>query len=488
MTAPARHDREPNALDEELVAYLDDELDADARAKLERRLVSEPGVRESLRKLTRVWDALETLPRAEVNEAFATTTVEAVVAKEALSQASTFAMRRSARSWMRGVALLAACALVSFVAVRWFWPDPNQQLANDLPILENYDAFRAVRNIEFLRELHQASLFDSKPTDAATATAATGPGKSLVETNLARLAAMNDDDRALIAKTRVDFEGLDENQRLRIEQLEVALRADPNESELRQVMIRYFEWQSSLSTGQRDELRSLNAPGARIARVKDMIAADLPEPDRAVVFEWVREYAEEEADELLRIARGKQWVPRPELLEAMQRDKKKWQAVLVIFRAAENGELEDLPFNEVDFKLLESRLSEVPAGRLEECLNADMKKLVLSSWLQTMARDFAEKMRNFDPRFADRDYKDLLEKLPVDRKNEIFSLPPEQARQALNDEWYLRNGDTRFGGPGGFMPPPPGGRPFGPRDDDRNDGKNGRRGDRRRHDDDDRHD
>lgn len=160
MTAPARQDREPSSLEEDLVAYLDDELDDAARARLERRLADEPSVRESLRKLTRVWDALETLPRAEVQEQFATTTVEAVVARESLSQANVLATRRGRRWWISGVALLAVCGLASFVAVRWFWPDPNEQLAKDLPILEKLDEYREARDIEFLRLLHQEKLFE----------------------------------------------------------------------------------------------------------------------------------------------------------------------------------------------------------------------------------------------------------------------------------------------------------------------------------------
>ncbi len=167
MTAPARQDHEPSSLEEDLVAYLDDELDDEARTRLERRLADEPTVRESLRKLTRVWDALETLPRAEVHEQFATTTVEAVVAKESLSQANMLATRRSRRWWISRGGALAVCALVSFVAVRWFWPDPNEQLAKDLPILERLDEYRDARDIEFLRLLHQEKLFAEKQSGEA---------------------------------------------------------------------------------------------------------------------------------------------------------------------------------------------------------------------------------------------------------------------------------------------------------------------------------
>lgn len=479
MTAPARSDRDPNALEEELVAYLDDELDDAARERLERRLADDPKVRESLRKLTRVWDALETLPRAEVNEAFATTTVEAVVAKETLSQATSLDMGRSRRRWLRGAALLAVCSAMGFLGAWLLWPDPNRQLANDLPILERMEEYRVVPSIAFLDELHAAKLFagNGGESPAAAPFPSSDSDQELVAANLARLASMEVNERSVIAKSRIDLEGLSDAEQARIRQLEIDLRSHPDQAELRGVMTRYAQWfLTTLSDGQRSELRGLSDPSARVTRIREMIAADLPEPDRRVVMDWIRRYAEEEADELLKIAQANQLIPRPQLLEAIRRDQKKWQATLVVFRAAETEHFDELPFNELDFRILESRLSPEPAKRLEECPNLDLKKLVLGSWLKTMTRDFGRKMRKFDPRLGQEEYAKLLDEMDPAEKYEIFSLPPDDARRALSDTWYFRNGDKPFG-PGGIMPPPPDGR-FGPPDGDRDGRRRGGRRDR----------
>ena len=64
---------------EQLVAYLDGELDAETSKQVERRLTENVEYRRELQQLQRAWDMLDELPRAEVGNAFTRTTVEIVV-------------------------------------------------------------------------------------------------------------------------------------------------------------------------------------------------------------------------------------------------------------------------------------------------------------------------------------------------------------------------------------------------------------------------
>ena len=52
-----------------------------------------------------------------------------------------------------------AALAAGFLAVMLFAPDPNRQLLQDLPVLENLDEYRQIGDIEFLRMLRDQGLF-----------------------------------------------------------------------------------------------------------------------------------------------------------------------------------------------------------------------------------------------------------------------------------------------------------------------------------------
>ncbi len=307
---------------------------------------------------------------------------------------------------------------------------------------------------------------------------------ALVQLNLTRLAKMDDNERSAIAQSNVRFEGFSPTERDRLQTLEEELRQDKNQAELRRVMGRYNEWLATLSKGQQMDLGSIIKPDDRIKRIREMMAADLPEEDRHVVGKWIHEYAEDKSDELLEIARENRLWPRPQMMDALRHLAGSKQAMFVVWRAAEAGKESLLPFDELDFRVLESRLSPEPAERLSECISVDMKKMVLAKWMKTMALDFDKRMKMFGARAdAGKDYPSLLKGLGRDEKYEIFSLSPDEARQRLAEEWSSQHDDFPFGGPGLFGPPPPGGPPPGDRDGGRRGGRRNRDGD---HDDDER--
>lgn len=478
MNSPTGREPDPSALEEELVAYLDDELDDEARRRLERRLTEEPTVRESLRKLTRVWDALETLPRAEVSESFATTTVEAVVFKEQQSQANTLGarLRKSRDWWLKTAVALAACALVSFIAARLIWPDPNVQLAEDLPILQNLDAYRSIENIEFARLLAQENVFPaekSSPPPAATSEAG--------EAALTRIANSEGPDKALVAGNWQRLEGvLAGPERERLRALERELKQDPKQAELRRVMLRYHEWLGSLNTGQRTALSDITDPQARLKRMREMMLADLPDEDRRVVHEWLEEYVRVHEEELVERAKLAPWTKRFPRLEKLDNAARRWVAMGALMQCMmePGGREDELPFTEFDFERLEMRLSPEPSKRLRELEDVELKKLALAEWWRTMVRE------SFGRPTGSANYSRLFGPeaeggLAAEEKNEIFMLPPEEADRALKQEGAMRFGGDRFGRPGGGFGPPP-----GPPPGERGERRGGRRGDRdRNHDD-----
>src|SRR5690349_18118484 len=91
-------------LDEELVAYLDGELEADATKRLENVLATDDRARRRLNQLAVSWDLLEQLPRATVDDNFTRTTVEmlALEAEGAIAQAQAVAPSRKRLRWLAG--------------------------------------------------------------------------------------------------------------------------------------------------------------------------------------------------------------------------------------------------------------------------------------------------------------------------------------------------------------------------------------------------
>jgi anti-sigma factor RsiW len=146
---------------EELVAYLDGELDMDSNRRVERRLAQDAVFRRQLRELQQSWDLLDHLPRADVDESFTESTIAMVALRTSDERRQT---EVSVARWSRIVLVTAAvsAALVfvaAFSATRWWAGRQDRQLLEDLSVIENIDEYRYAESIEFLRLLEREGLF-----------------------------------------------------------------------------------------------------------------------------------------------------------------------------------------------------------------------------------------------------------------------------------------------------------------------------------------
>ena len=98
-------------LREELVAYLDGELDAEQSRRIEQRPAVEPDARRMLEELDRTWHMLDELDAPATREDFTCTTLE-MVAVAAVEDA------QKARAQSRG----GACGLRSGPSQGWSAP------------------------------------------------------------------------------------------------------------------------------------------------------------------------------------------------------------------------------------------------------------------------------------------------------------------------------------------------------------------------------
>src|SRR3954462_5504268 len=83
---------ETTSMDEEIVAYLDGELDSVAEAQVVRRLSEDAAYRARLGQLQQAWDMLDNLRRTEADDEFVQSTV-AMVAVQAEAEAYTQKLR-----------------------------------------------------------------------------------------------------------------------------------------------------------------------------------------------------------------------------------------------------------------------------------------------------------------------------------------------------------------------------------------------------------
>jgi anti-sigma factor RsiW len=152
---------------EQLVAYLDGELDAAATGAVEQRLTQDAGYRQLLRQLQQSWDLLDRLPKAHVDQSFTQSTVAMVVVKAAddVEQLQAVSGRRRRYTWWFGTVGIALAFLFGYAAVARWAGRENRQLLRDLPVIEKLDQYRYAESVEFLRMLEREGLFVEEEAD-----------------------------------------------------------------------------------------------------------------------------------------------------------------------------------------------------------------------------------------------------------------------------------------------------------------------------------
>jgi len=158
---------DPSAIEEQLVAYLDGELDEQSSRRVEELLASDPAVRQKLEQLEQAWDMLGELGLSPVERDFTKTTLAmvAVAAEEDVERQRAEMPRHRRRRWIVAGSGLLASGLIGFLAVVFFWPNPNHRMLRELPMLENLDQYRQIDDVEFLRTLHREGLFAEESAD-----------------------------------------------------------------------------------------------------------------------------------------------------------------------------------------------------------------------------------------------------------------------------------------------------------------------------------
>jgi hypothetical protein len=298
-----------DSLEEQLVAYLDGELDAEVAHRIETLLTADQKARKTLHDLEHTWDLLDSLDIPMSNEKLtqSTMTMVALAARKEVDEALAAAPRRRHRRWAIAIGSLAFAVIAGFLFVWATVPDPNRQLLDDLPILEHFDEYRRVSSIDFLRMLCEHHLFSEKNPDLFYyeffEKEKTEPTEHTIAQARQQIERMTPSEKEQLLETEQKFNAMELSERQRMRQLHTAIESDPNAQQLQLTMRQYCQWLRALPAYGRAELAELDDPADRIKWIEDRLAEQarkmelrLGARDSDTVLQWINEHiAKQEA-------------------------------------------------------------------------------------------------------------------------------------------------------------------------------------------------
>lgn len=268
------HSKQPDPLHEDLVAYLDGELSDVESESLELQMREDQQTRTQLQQYDRVWNALDHLSKATVDDNFARTTIEMATVEARQDMAAQTAMlpirKRNYRLKLAGMAV--AATLLGFALLSFLLPSENRTLYANLPLISQLEAYSEVRDIEFLRKLNQECgdwlLADYgqavEPEAAALATLTTASYRE----RRTYVEQLDEDQRADLADKAQRYAGLSPPMRDELSDRHATLAAAPDADDLRKVMLAHQAWTLELREGEQAELRQLDTD-TRVARIAE---------------------------------------------------------------------------------------------------------------------------------------------------------------------------------------------------------------------------
>lgn len=151
---------------DEMVVYLDGQLEDQQREELEKKLLDDPDARQHLAALQQSWDALEALPRASCSHSFTESTVKLVV-QDALLARNEQKVWRQSMQWVACSVAALAFLTVGFIATRQWVTWEDRQLLQQMDLVDNWEKYEAVGSLDLLKRLNDEDLFAQDMGDAA---------------------------------------------------------------------------------------------------------------------------------------------------------------------------------------------------------------------------------------------------------------------------------------------------------------------------------
>lgn len=367
---------------EDLVAYLDGELDTGEVERLERRLAEDAQLRGQLQDLQRAWDLLDYLPRTPIDPEFTRSTLE-MVALSAAHDAKSLGGRSARR---RGIFWLATAVLMLGAGGLGYWVTSgalavdNRNLVRDLPVIESLDAYRQAESIDFLQALRKRGYFvDPAPDESTVGTILESPEAR--RQRLSKLSALEKDE---LQRNANRFHQLGDGDRARLRRLKDELASHEDAAELQLVMVRYGDWLATLASGQRLELLDLPAD-ARVESIGKLIAVqELRPEDAKALLSWLHDFVREHQEQILAALPEER---RIALNQLPDRDRKRNAlAYAYVHRASQSVTPSD-----VEIDRLEEKLADRARAALRSQDDRESRVRLIVEWSRTALGDSFKK-------------------------------------------------------------------------------------------------
>ncbi len=153
------------------VAYLDDELDEQAKEAVEARLARDPEARAELDTLKQTWGMLDFLPRTSPSPDFTNRTLEKLSLEKVGMLSGSKSMPIAARRFPWVSVAGWAAAIVVALGLGYATPyllapappdpaaDPDEKLIRYLPIIEKWRYYEFAEDRDFIEALAKPDLF-----------------------------------------------------------------------------------------------------------------------------------------------------------------------------------------------------------------------------------------------------------------------------------------------------------------------------------------
>jgi hypothetical protein len=233
--------------DDDLVAYLDGELDDAMVRKIDEKVTADAATRTKIQSLRKTYDLLDYLPKSEPSADFATKTISHIQ-KLSSQSVEMSPVRTTNQKWIwKSLAACAAIAvgLVAGILARPSSPIPEPLTPDLLPVLARLPLYTGVDDLEFLRKLDQPDLFGNDSDEVS-------PAPIRLDRPIpAELQAKRFETfRSLIPKRRQEIVALDR---------QIRELPDPERDRIGSVLEEYAVWLDRLPDPLRTEV--LSAPG-----------------------------------------------------------------------------------------------------------------------------------------------------------------------------------------------------------------------------------
>lgn len=161
---------------ENLVAYLDGELEDSGVQVIEQSLAASPALRQEVAALTQSWDMLAVLPRVTASAEFTERTMDSVHTESLANSVPTAAappitqnhwLNRRTLALATGLFGLLLALLIGFRSGEQWQPPRTKVLIDNLPAVENLELYRELGNTDFLRRLHENEVLSNGSEESA---------------------------------------------------------------------------------------------------------------------------------------------------------------------------------------------------------------------------------------------------------------------------------------------------------------------------------